>query len=191
MGSYECILTQYVSEQIALEEHLSHLVAEQMSEIDNEDYAGVHELLASVQYILEQHFQPLNDALSVLENENAARQKKTERGQEKKRILRRVEQGAQESQRISKMLRDDYSALNSITMSNTLLHTTALLVDKIDVANLALQHLKNLTPLVVKIGELVPEVIAQELRHNSPKIDCSLAKTAIENVKSAWRSRKG
>ncbi len=61
--------------------------------------------------------------------------------------------------------------MNSITMGNTLLHTTALALDSHEVAATALMHLKNLTPLVIKISELVPEVVAKELHTESPIID--------------------
>lgn len=94
----------------------------------------------------------------------------------------------EKTRRISRNLRDDYSALNLITMSNTLLHTAALALNREEVAALALKHLNNLAPLVIKIGELMPDVVARELRTQSIQIDSSVAKTALENTQLAWRN---
>lgn len=91
------------------------------------------------------------------------------------------------NRRVNLMLRDDYSALHLITMSNTLLHTAALAFDAQEVADTALQHLKDLAPLVITISDLLPELIAQELHYQNPSIDPTVGQKALRNAKQAWR----
>jgi hypothetical protein len=183
MENCENILTQYIREQIALEEHFCSLLSEQATEI-GEEYHEVHTLIGEMCEVLEKHYQPLNDILSQLEDADSSALFET--GEGKKNHLHSVPSDLKKIPRISKMLRDDYSALSHIAMSNTLLHTAALLVDRQEVSKLALEHLMNLTPLVVRINEILPEVVARELQNSSAKIDPSLAQTAIENIRRAW-----
>jgi hypothetical protein len=88
---------------------------------------------------------------------------------------------------ISRILRDDYAALNHVTISTTQLHTLALSLGARDVAELALTHLENLAPLVVKIGELIPSVTTRELVKEFPSVDQGVAQTALLNTKRAWK----
>jgi len=88
--------------------------------------------------------------------------------------------------RISKTLQDNYSKLNLITMGNTLIHTTALALEEVDVASTALNHLKNLTPLVIELGKLTPVVVMRELENGSYDIDPGAGEMARENVELAW-----
>ena len=185
-NSYK-ILQQQIREQIALEEHLCRIIdgqIEDIGEVEYVDYIDAKNLLKNTRQVLEKHFTPLNELLDKLDCDDDIKQRvgvvpngldvKTAHNTE-------LAQG-----RISKILRDDYSALNLITISNTLLHTTALALNSLEIATIALQHLENLAPFVVRIGELMPEVITRELRTQSPSIDLSVAKTALVNTKQAW-----
>ena len=186
MNGQYAILKQHISEQIALEEHLAVVINEQILHIDEAVFAEAKALLKKTTQVLESHFTTLNQLLDKLD---------------KKALSEQIQSVAINGQhididgkddkvniQISRLLRDDYSALNLVTISNTLLHTIALALDADEVAATALKHLENLTPLVVKIGHLVPEVVTQELRSAFPTIiDRSTASTAIRNTELAWR----
>lgn len=185
MDNHSEVLKQQLSEQIALEEHLCKIIEEQLSEIDEVEFADARVLLSNTCKVLERHFTPLNRLLDKLdEGLSQASQFKAEPGNGNGTNMNLQDQ---RSRRISKILRDDYSALNLITISNTLLHTTALALDSKEIADTALSHLENLTPLVVQIGELMPEVVARELQSESSKIDLGVAQTALKNARLAWR----
>lgn len=180
------ILKQQLSEQIALEEHLVKIIEDQISDIDDTNFADAKNLLTKTREALESQFTPLNELLDKLERDALTDRKRAIAGNgggfKSPLILE------QENRRISRILRDDYSALNLITISNTLLHTMALALNCQEVAEIALKHIENLAPLVVKIGELMPEVIARELYSDSPTINQSVAQTALKNIQLAWRS---
>lgn len=181
------ILKQCLSEQIALEEHLCRIIEEQISEIDETDFEDAKNLLKKTSQVLENHFLPLNTLLDKFEKDALNARGKVVAGNG--RDLNNILAVEQRNTRISRILRDDYSALNLITISNTLLHTTALALDAQEVAAIALKHLKNLVPLVIKIGCLVPDVVTRELCSNSSStIDLSVALTAMKNTQLAWRN---
>jgi hypothetical protein len=187
MSSQNQILIQHIHEQIALEEQLCKIIEKQISEINEPNYIDAKNLLIRAFKTLESQFAPLNSILDKLEDASSIDIFKTEsNGIEMKNLL----DPEQKNSIISRILRDDYSALNLITMSNTLLHTTALALESKEVAELALQHIKNLAPVVIKIGQMVPDVVTRELKIKSPLIDLNIAKTALKNTQQAWKENK-
>ncbi len=88
---------------------------------------------------------------------------------------------------MSRMLRDDYTALSLASVAYSMLHTTGLAVGELPTANVALRHLKELTPLIMAIGELIPIVVVKELAEDDPSLDQSVAAHARENIVAAWR----
>lgn len=87
---------------------------------------------------------------------------------------------------VSKMLRDDYTALNLAAFSSTMLHTTALAFNDGAVAASALAQLKDLAPLIIKLNELVPFVVAKELTDDG-YVEAGAAEEAVRNTQAAWQ----
>lgn len=87
---------------------------------------------------------------------------------------------------VSKMLRDDYTALSLQAISLTMLHTTGLALRQQQTANMALSQLQDLTPIIVEISEVIPLVVVRELTNDTEQIDMSAGKTAIQNTQKAW-----
>ena len=185
MNSLDHLLKQYLGEQIGLEEHIYSIIEQQISEIDEKDFSDAKSLLIETKQVLERHFLPLNEMLDHLERDAVTDREKVVGSNGTG--FKNPGDKDQKNGRISRILRDDYSALNLITMGNTLLHTTALALDCQKVAVIALKHLQNLAPLVVKIGKLAPQMVARELRAESPKIDLSVAQIALKNTQLVWR----
>ena len=178
------ILRTYLSEQIALEEQLCRIIEDQIAEIDDSDFEDAKDLLTNARQVLERHFTPLNELLDKIEQEALSAQKVSAATNGAGAVPLDLRKN---DKKVSRILRDDYSALNLITISNTLLHTTALALGCLDIAALALQHLENLAPLVVRLGKLMPAIITRELRHETPSVDPSVAVTALRNAQLAWQ----
>lgn len=185
MNNLDEHLKQYLREQIALEEQLYKKIEDQISGIKEAEFADAKDLLIKTNQVLEKHFTPLNKLLDLLDqntSEAIAKAAASNGGG-----FKNPSRESQESIRISRILRDDYSALSLITISNTLLHATALALKSTEVAEIALKHLENLAPLMVMIGELVPGVVTRELWSHSSAIDLSVAKLAVQNAQQVWK----
>lgn len=88
---------------------------------------------------------------------------------------------------LSRILRDNYTALSLACVAYEMLHATALGLRQKALADTALRHLRELTPLIVAITAIIPDVVLEELARDDASIDLSVAKQARENAIEAWR----
>ncbi|MHA3774557.1 hypothetical protein ACXR0O_23785 [Verrucomicrobiota bacterium sgz303538] len=91
---------------------------------------------------------------------------------------------------VSRLLRDDYTALSLASTSYSMLYTTGLATRELPIANVALRHLQELTPLVIELSRIIPAVVLQELEKDDPEIDRSILGLAQENTLKAWSTAK-
>ena len=85
---------------------------------------------------------------------------------------------------VSKMLRDDYTALSLAVVSNSMLHVTALSANDALTARVALTNMEQLAPLIVEVGEAILPVVERELEF--PGKIAGAAATALTNVRQVW-----
>jgi len=88
----------------------------------------------------------------------------------------------------SRALRDDYTALALAAVSYNMLHTTALGLRQGTTAEIALNNLREIAPLLMELGEAIPEVVARELALEGYDIEPSVAQQAARDVREAWSS---
>lgn len=90
-------------------------------------------------------------------------------------------------QKLSRMLRDNYTALSLAAMSYTAMHTFGLAVNEEKVAGLALRHLRDVTPILVEISKVLPVVVAEEVGEEiDVPVDVTVSRLAVENTQEAW-----
>lgn len=89
-------------------------------------------------------------------------------------------------EKVSKMLRDDYTALSLAAISYTMLHTTGLALAAAETADIALGHLQHWTPLIVNISEVIPLVVAKELAEDPGQVSPNIGQQAVRNTQTAW-----
>jgi hypothetical protein len=86
---------------------------------------------------------------------------------------------------VSRFLRDLYASLGLAAISYEMLHTTALAHRERHLAQVAMAHLGDLTPLIVAISKLVPHVVAHEATtHEGATVD--VGEEAEANTHRAW-----
>jgi deoxyhypusine synthase len=88
---------------------------------------------------------------------------------------------------ISKMMRDNYTAVAMITAGNTMLKSTALAVDDEELQHIAGNHLKELARLTTEISRVLPLVVARELVDDRQEAD-RIGKMAVEKTQKAWNA---
>jgi hypothetical protein len=99
--------------------------------------------------------------------------------------------GRMRTNEVSRMMRDDYTALSLASISYTMLHTTGLSLHNDAVAALAQRHLAELTPLVMRFGEVVPGVVVRELAREVLPVDVDVSREAVEHTRQAWVQAAG
>ena len=186
MTQLDNILGNYLAEQVALEERLYKEVEQQLAVLNTEDFADVNDLLNGMKAVLGKHFARLNGELDRLEKHSypdvtglsSGAWEAGEHNAKWKRL------------RASQMLRDDYTALNAAAMGNTLLHTAALAAESKAVAEVALEHLGNITQFLVQMNELTPKVVARELSREFSFIESTVGEIAAKNALGVWKEWK-
>ncbi len=91
--------------------------------------------------------------------------------------------------KVSRILRDDYTALCFACVCYEMLHTTALAMLDQETADLALRNMSEYTPAVMDIGQLLPAIVLQELtREGKLSNSGGFAEQAARNTRDAWSS---
>jgi ferritin-like metal-binding protein YciE len=89
---------------------------------------------------------------------------------------------------VSRGLRDDYIAFNHAVISYTMLHTTALAYGDEPLAQTTQNHLKALTPLIMRVYEIIPHVVMTELQDEPGKpIQREAVDLALQHGREAWQ----
>jgi hypothetical protein len=88
---------------------------------------------------------------------------------------------------VSKMLRDDVTALNLAATCYGMLYTTAVAFDDDAIAQVSLEHLNSLPEEILQMTSILPRVIVDELKKEHPVND-EAAEIAREAIDQAWLS---
>lgn len=86
---------------------------------------------------------------------------------------------------ISKILRDDYTALSMLASGYTMLYTAALTYEKEDLAKFSQEALTRTAQLITEASQTIPYVVAEELSDDSSKA-MEIAERALEETQKAW-----
>src|SRR5690606_22476353 len=90
---------------------------------------------------------------------------------------------------MSRMLRDDYTALSLTAMSYTALHTFGLAVRENRIADTALTHLQEITPILIEISRTLPHLVVAEVGDRLDRqVDMTAVDAAVRNTQRAWET---
>jgi hypothetical protein len=177
-------LQQYVSDMMAVEEHIGTAVKRQAEDKDvSVKYPQASQIIQHIARHTEQHTQQLKQHLAAIGGDPAKGIKEVATA-----TLGAIA-GIYDKVRtepVSKMLRDDYTALNLAAVGYTMLHTTGLAVQDQATAALALRHLKNYTSLIMEFNQIIPGVVVAELKDNGVVLIEGSVQQAVQNTQAAW-----
>ena len=178
------ILQQYVGDMIALDQHILEAIERQLDDEHLDSYPGARVVVSSIKTALTSQVSGLEAQLKNLGGSAGHPVK------EAVSTIAGVAAGLYDKVRrdpVSKMLRDDYTALSLASIGYTMLHTTGLALKHDGVANLGVQYLKDLTPIVIEISKVIPSVVVKDLAEEEVSIDTSVGQQAVRNTQAAWR----
>jgi hypothetical protein len=178
-------LRKYVGDLLALERHILDAVKQQLGDDRTRLHPEAFALISKLDGVLSAHLRSTEQHLATLGGDAFAPIKEAvgsalgfAAG-----LIDRVRENP-----VSKMLRDDYTALGLTAISYTMLHTTGLALKSQPTADLAMRHLKDITPLIVETSELIPTVVAKELVDDGELVDTAAGEEAARNTQQAWRN---
>ena len=177
------ILQQYVSDMIALDKHILEAVERQLEGDYLDKYPGARAVVSSIKTTLSSHVDGLTAQVESVGGEASGPVK------DAVSTIAGVAAGLYDKVRhdpVSKMLRDDYTALSLASISYTMLHTTGLALKHNAIANAAVSNLKDLTPIVVEISKIMPSIVVKDLADEDVSINTAVSGQAVSNTQEAW-----
>lgn len=173
-------LQKHVSDMVALEDHILEAVERQL------DWEEIQRLPEAKQR--------LEQTLAVLRAQKAQLESYlTGQGEDASLVKKAVTTitgmaaglyGKVREHTASRIVRDDYTALNLASISYTMLHTTALTYGERVLADLASGHFKELAKQIVGLAEVLPEIVAREIEGADPsRVGVAIAATHDLNRK--------
>lgn len=178
-------ISTYVSDMLALERHVHVPFDKQANDEDFTQFGDAAQIAGRLTSLAQRHIESLDACLERLGGHEASPMKSA---------VATVEgffAGAIDAVRktkVSKALRDDYTALALCTAGYTMLQTTALAMQNKDVAALAQEHLRDYAQAIMTIGRSLPDVVLQELRDIDLDVSPAMAEPARKAAEEAWQS---
>ncbi len=179
-------LQTYVSDLLALEQHIGKPLDGQLASDATKQYAQALTVIQSIKTQNDAHQAALQQCLTSLGGHPASPIKSAWSS-----LLGGAAAaiGASRKTKVTKWLRDDYTALSLATMSYTLLHATAVGLGDTATASVAKQGLADYARAVMQINQVVPEVVLGELREDGETVQTGAAETIRQQTNEIWKSQ--
>lgn len=184
MSNQKKTIQRYVSDMLSVEQHILQAIQDQVKDGDFKEFLIAHEFVSKTEGVLRAHVDMLKSHLESLGGDpaNPVKEAVTSLLGKAAGVIDQVRQ----NDKISADLRDDYTALNLAAISYTLLHTTGLALQDTKTASMAQKHLMDLTPLITRINEIIPQVVTQELKDEGATVGALISDQARANTQKAW-----
>ena len=172
----------YLSDMLALEKHIKAPIDSQLASADHKQ-SGASTIITKIQTLTTSHISALEAALEAAGGSPASGIKSA--------WATLVGGGAAalnqvRSTKVSKSLRDDYTALALAAISYTMLHATAAGLGDSTVTSLAKRHLDDYTPIIVDISTAIPGIVLEELAADGESVAITAAQLTQQASKDAW-----
>lgn len=89
---------------------------------------------------------------------------------------------------VAEILATDYTLLNRLAIGYTQLHTVAQALDHCPTAELALTHLREITPRIMEISQAIPALAVRELEQTHTDVCQGACDAALHATQEAWRN---
>ena len=174
----------YLSDALALERHIAAPLARQLEIDDSAKYSEALRIISTIKGLTDSHVSALSAQLDA-SGGHAASPIKSAWSQLLGAGAAAID-GARKT-KVSKNLRDDYTALALATISYTMLHATALGLGDTATAALAKRHLDDYAPCIVEIAKAMPLVVLEELRDDGENVQIGAAELSERVTQDAWK----
>ncbi len=181
-------LQAYVSDLLALEQHIGKPLDGQLASDATKQYAQALTVVQSIKTQNDAHQAALKQCLDNLGGHPASPVKSAWSS-----LLGGAAAaiGAARKTKVTKWLRDDYTALNLAAMSYTLLHATAVGLGDAATAAVAKQGLTDYARSVMQINQCIPDVVLGELTEDGETVQTGAAETIRRQTNEVWKSQSG
>ena len=183
MADNEHSIATYLSDMLALERHIRVPFETQLKDEDFSKFSSAKPLLQRLVDLNQTHIDSLSTALDILGGHEASPIKSTVS------TIEGFFAGVIDMMRktkVSKALRDDYTALSLCTAGYTMLTATANAMGHADVATIAQRHLGDYAQRVIEIAQILPVVVVEELRATGLRVETGTIPQSVNSTQETW-----
>ncbi len=184
MNNLSEVLHTYLTDMHAVESHILEAVERQLNGDEIKDYPEASRVVRELHVVLERHTTALKNFIENREGLSVKGALKEALGDALGFAAGLYDKVR--TDQVSRMIRDDYTAISLAAISYHMLHTTALGLKNDAVASLAIRHLKDITPVLVDLSKVVCHVVAKELADEDKVFDGTVGAQAVKNTQEAW-----
>ena len=178
------ILNGYITDMNAVEEHIAEALERQLEGDAIKKYPEANRVVTQLHGVLQRHTTALRAEVEDDEGLSLTGALKEALGDALGFAAGLYDKVRDD--KVSRMIRDDYTATSLAAISYHMLYTTALGLKKPDVASMALRHLKDLSPILVDLSKVVCHVVAKELADQDKVFDGTVGAQAVSDTQEAW-----
>jgi hypothetical protein len=182
MRSTTDAINSYITDMLALEEHIDKAVTGQIQALGDHPQVGPD--LHAVQRWVQLHIAVLRQLTRLRGTATAADTVKRAGSSVLGRAAGAIDLLRNEGQ--PKNLRDDYTAFSFAAIGYVMLHTTALALGDQEVADLANHHLRDYARGVIALHYIIPAVVVRSLQKEGLPAREDILEDVSRNVGEAW-----
>ena len=178
-------IADYVGDMVALESHIEEALDRQLAE--TKDDATAHAAVREFHDMVKSHRDELI-ALQEQTGQTAGSPIKEAGAALLGKAAGLIDMVRTEAN--SKALRDDYAAFSLAAISYSMLFTTSRGLGNERVARMAQQHLENYAGAIMRINEVMPQVVAKELEKDGHQVKPGAVEATRQMVGWSWKSQE-
>ena len=178
------ILRLYSSDLLELLRHIVDVVKDQANQEEVRRYPEVQQLVTRIQDTVGQHFNELEQGLESLGGEKSSLLKQA-MGRVAETAMGMATK-AEGSEKCSKVLRNNYVALDAASLGSLMLYTTAAAFNNDRIGEISERHFNELSSLVVEIREMIPEIVVKEFADQGYAVNSGVTEEVNRKVQQAW-----
>jgi ferritin-like metal-binding protein YciE len=180
-------LNSYVTDMLALEEHIRKALAGQVEDLDN--YPAVRNELRQMIATAESHISTLQGLAKTKGGKGPADMIKEAGSMVLGLGAAAIDMIRSES--LPKNLRDDYTAFSLANIGYVMLHTTALALGDRQVAEVAHRHLSDYARVVMTLNNIIPGAVLQFLKEDGLPVSDAVLPEVSRNIEEVWHQSAG
>jgi hypothetical protein len=181
------ILRLYSSDLLELQRHIVDVVKDQTDQEEVRRYPEVQQLVIRIQDTVGRHFNELEQGLESLGGEKSSLLKQA-MGRVAETAMGMATK-AEASEKCSKVLRNDYLALDAASLGSLMLYTTAAAFNNDRIGEISERHFHELASLAVEIREMIPEIVVREFADQGYSVNNRVTEEVNRKIQQAWRQR--
>jgi ferritin-like metal-binding protein YciE len=178
------VLRLYSSDLLELERHIIDMLKEQTDQEEVKRYPEVQQLVTSIQDTVGQHFTELEQGLESLGGEKSSLLKQA-MGRVAETAMGMATR-AEGSEKCSKVLRNNYAALDAASLGSLMLYSTAAAFSNDTIGEISERHFNELTALAAETRKLIPEVVVREFADQGYAVNSEVAEEVSRKAQQVW-----